>query len=104
MTTTSKLPKAFKAKWLKALKSGKYKKGKDRLKDAEGGFCCLGVACAMTGMSHFGDKQVISEFYRKVPKILRGCANDNAIVEWLVFLNDNNNTFEPVINYIEENL
>ena len=104
MKTENKLPKAFKAKWLKALKSGKYRKGKNRLKDAEGGFCCLGVACAMTGMTSFGDKVVISESYRKVPKILRGGAHKNPIVEQLTNLNDFNDTFEPVINYIEENL
>ena len=104
MTPTTKLPKAFKAKWLKVLKSGKYRKGKDRLKNAEGGFCCLGVACAMTGMKRFGGKGVISESYRKVPKILRGCAHTNPIVEQLTILNDFNDTFEPVIKYIEENL
>ena len=31
-------------KWIKALRSGKYKQGKASLQSAEG-FCCLGVAC-----------------------------------------------------------
>ena len=33
-----------KAKWLKALRSGKYKQGQDYLY-ADGKMCCLGVAC-----------------------------------------------------------
>lgn len=37
--------RAWRRKWSKALRSGKYKQGKGRLKDSEGRFCCLGVAC-----------------------------------------------------------
>jgi hypothetical protein len=35
----------IKAKWLKALRSGKYKQGKERLQTTAGRFCCLGVLC-----------------------------------------------------------
>jgi len=31
-------------KWLKALESGRYKQGKDKLCDKNGRHCCLGVA------------------------------------------------------------
>lgn len=58
----------------------------------------------MTGMKRFGGKEVIAESYIKVPKILRGDAHTNPIVDKLVTLNDLNDTFEPVIKYIEENL
>lgn len=34
--------------WIQALRSGKYKQAKKRLK-TENGFCCLGVACDLTG-------------------------------------------------------
>ena len=34
-------------KWVAALRSGKYKQGKNCLKDSTGGFCCLGVACEL---------------------------------------------------------
>lgn len=37
------MPKAVKDKWLKALRSGKYKQGQGMLRDDEGGYCCLGV-------------------------------------------------------------
>jgi len=35
--------KRIKTKWIKALRSGKYKQGTGRLKTNDGGFCCLGV-------------------------------------------------------------
>lgn len=39
-----KLPKRIKTKWLKALRSGKYKQGKGTLYDpTTKTFCCLGV-------------------------------------------------------------
>lgn len=36
--------KIIKTKWVKALRSGKYKQGKGALKK-NGNFCCLGVLC-----------------------------------------------------------
>lgn len=43
---TSK-PKNFR-KWLKALRSGEYKQGRDSLL-RRGRYCCLGVACDVAG-------------------------------------------------------
>lgn len=34
-------------KWVKALRSGEYKQGKDVLHDKENKFCCLGVLCSL---------------------------------------------------------
>lgn len=44
MKTDFRLDKKVKTKWLKALRSGKFKKGKEALKTGNK-FCCLGVAC-----------------------------------------------------------
>ena len=35
--------------WEKALESGKYKKGKGRLRSENDEYCCLGVACELFG-------------------------------------------------------
>lgn len=35
----------LKAKWLEALRSGRYKQGQGRLRDESNQFCCLGVLC-----------------------------------------------------------
>lgn len=39
-------------KWVKALRSGKYKQTKSELKD-NNGYCCLGVLCEISGKSEF---------------------------------------------------
>lgn len=44
-TTERRLPPEFKAKWLEALRSGKYTQGKNSLRTEAGLFCCMGVAC-----------------------------------------------------------
>lgn len=43
-----KLPVEFKTKWVEALRSGEYQQTKEYL-HSEGGYCCLGVACELTG-------------------------------------------------------
>jgi hypothetical protein len=35
----------IKKRWIEALRSGKYKQGKKRLKSLGGYYCCLGVLC-----------------------------------------------------------
>ena len=48
----NKLPVAFKKKWVKALRSGKYKQGRCRLYNPEtDSYCCLGVACRVVGIN-----------------------------------------------------
>lgn len=39
------LAKKLRQEWIKALRSGKYQKGKDALEPKKGQYCCLGVAC-----------------------------------------------------------
>jgi hypothetical protein len=43
-----KMDPALKRKWVKALRSGKYRRVQAHLKD-ERGYCCLGVLCHITG-------------------------------------------------------
>lgn len=49
--------KEVKAKWLKALRSGKYKQGDSYLRRKDGTYCCLGVLCDIykkeTGEGHW---------------------------------------------------
>lgn len=37
-------------KWVKALRSGKYKQGRRRLKSLDNSYCCLGVLCEIMGI------------------------------------------------------
>ena len=43
------MDKALKAKWLEALRSGRYKQGRYRLRNNGDEFCCLGVLCDISG-------------------------------------------------------
>ncbi len=43
------MKKALKAKWLKALRSGRYEQATGKLKSTDGGYCCLGVLCNVMG-------------------------------------------------------
>ena len=68
-----KMPKALKTKWVKALRSGKYKQGKYTLYSPREGnaapkFCCLGVLehCAMNGKVESMKYDSIVE-YKAVP-------------------------------------
>jgi hypothetical protein len=46
---TIKMPKELLAKWLAALRSGKYRQGHNAMVDMHGGRCCLAVLVAETG-------------------------------------------------------
>ncbi len=42
--STNKLTRKFKSAWVKALRSGVYKQGRNQLRNPRNEFCCLGVA------------------------------------------------------------
>ena len=44
----------LKAKWLEALRSGKYEQTQGTLRDGDA-FCCLGVLCDLTGRGKWID-------------------------------------------------
>lgn len=99
-----------KRKWVKALRSGEYGKGTSALGyPSDNQYCCLGVlACEM-----------VPEFIREdngsdmsIDNSATYLVDDLAIQydlsyseqRTLASLNDRSNTFDPVIDYIEENL
>jgi hypothetical protein len=102
------LPLTVKSKWLRALRSGEYKRGKGSLKEEvlvkseycstgefkdtyETRFCCLGVArdCGLTRRHSNGDEFVRSTFLpQKVQKTLArmndsGDYSFNRIADWI---------------------
>ncbi len=52
-------------KWIKALRSGKYKQTKDHLRDSDG-YCCLGIGCRIfkkeLGLSELKEADGITSF------------------------------------------
>jgi hypothetical protein len=111
-----KLPISFKKKWIKALRSGDYKQGKEALirrnEDKVLEYCCLGLATCISGIKtitinkyinngigYIPDKNIL------VPKIIRG---DNDLTNLLANKNDGNQckkqSFKQIANWIENNL
>lgn len=115
--------KWVKRKWLRALRSGEYRKGMGTLGIREGNeYCCLGVlVCEMVPeftheeMKYVGvgdphkdfcdyyDEDYYDEIW--IPDDLAALWGlDKDIQRKLGKINDDNTTFDPVIAYIEENL
>lgn len=89
----------IKRRWLKALRSGKYKQGKEVLYDeTDDSYCCIGVLCRIT---------------ERIPKdacswgmhgweTLEGMSHEQGIK--LAEMNDKGRSFKQIANYIEKHL
>lgn len=114
-----KLPKAFKAKWVAALRSGKYKQCTGSLVEKDYltskiTHCCLGVACEIAGSKRnkIMDQGLIEGDIAKnkfIPKLIKGNIEDsspnyNPIVKKLTEMNDNDKSFKYIASYIERYL
>ena len=121
--------KEIKQKWIDALKSGKYKKGKNFLRlsneNGDNQYCCLGVLCELCNISSkpvddndvFGEDiiayeyqfadatetEMLSDKFILANGLNSSESNDLAsAVSALAKINDTSDSFEPVIEYIEE--
>lgn len=112
-----KLPEPFKTKWIKALRSGRYKQEEGTLYDPHrGGYCCLGVGERICGVR----KEFLADLGRpkdisiEVPEEKRMPTLPLTIVNQLAAMNDGTDdytykkyekqTFKQIANWIEENL
>lgn len=113
----NKLPEEFKNKWVAALQSGEYKQTTGKLGSVEEGFCCLGLACHISGLKFNSRAWSIKSVQRcagkikkitgvsKIPSVIRGDYNENKIVKELMSMNDDDNqTFFEIGEWIKENL
>jgi hypothetical protein len=104
-----KLPIEFKEKWVKALRSGRYKQGKDTLY-SRGKYCCLGVACRVGGLPAGKIKSCYIELPSEqaaVPEILHCVSGPIRSVDtWRILaqMNDGGKSFAEIADYIEQNL
>lgn len=98
--------KELKAKWCKALRSGKFKQGKGRLK-TKYGFCCLGVLRHVVNPKDTrttGNGLLVGDFALE-------CGLDDETQRKLACLNDGNeeqsikrHSFRQIAAYIAKNL
>ena len=87
----------LKARWVKALRSGKYKQARSVLFNGQA-YCCLGVLDVLLG--------VPKEKIEDNDGIAGGCQKvlPHKIREELANMNDEGGRFTTIANYIEKNL
>ena len=99
-------------KWVKTLRSGKYKQGKEALKKGEK-YCCLGVLCDIeqklttegyvkgTGNEAYLPKTLVSKYsFHSEEGNLKNYSNGKPS---LVVMNDKGYTFKEIADFIEQN-
>jgi hypothetical protein len=104
----------IKTKWVNALRSGKYKQGKNVLRDDENDcFCSLGVLCDIVmpeGWNKYSDTGLQNGMHlgsRTYPEteILQEAGLNDYQCKYLTNMNDlDNRTFVEIADYIEKNL
>ncbi len=98
-----KLPVEDKKIWVEALRSGKYKQGKEWLED-EGCHCCLGVYAKVKGAQEIVGEELITDDIGSTINA-PDCLLDSSFLSLkLAQSNDAGMTFEEIADWIEENL
>lgn len=100
----------LKAKWVEALRSGKYKQGTGRLLRAgRDGYkhCCLGVLCEVAGYQRgegdvYLDKQSIPLTYSLDDHTDLILGITPSVESFLIRMNDGGLTFAEIANHIEK--
>jgi hypothetical protein len=106
----------WKAKWVSALRSEKYKQAQGELR-REDGYCCLGVACDLAdpnGWVENTNSVGVRRYTYKYGEDKRGCdLPDNLVVmldlsentmDTLITMNDNGKSFTEIADFIENHL
>lgn len=98
----------LKAKWIAALRSGKYQQGKDRLRTHDNKFCCLGVLCDIndnSGWQQQHSKWIYTkngqstEFY--LDPFLKDFELTDKVQTQLSVMNDKGKNFNQIADAIE---
>jgi len=99
-----------KARWVAALRSGKYRQGKMALRQETGKYCCLGVLYEQAGgewgrSSFCGDVATITYDFALLPEaFLQRVSLTDGQQHTLSKMNDDGATFAEIADYIEANL
>lgn len=106
---------AVRARWVEALRSGRYRQGDGRLRRLDGSFCCLGVGCDVLGVewrseeqwgcysavgvvSTYDGKDAMNYLDNRTERAL-GLNSEQAVA--LANMNDDGKTFAEIADYIE---
>ena len=110
------MKKVIADKWVKALRSKKYKQGEGQLRTGKNEFCCLGVLCNLHAQEHpkFAATQTDAGLYddqnsfpsklvQKWAGLKNSCGDFNSPDGSLVDMNDGGNNFLEIAEVIEKN-
>lgn len=109
-TDDKRLNPEIKAKWLAALRSGKYEQGQSQLRPTDTEFCCLGVLCDL--LNPHWDKRPTGDGYNhasggvmftSTPVRVTAGLSTNAESQ-LMKMNDDGISFAQIADYIEAKL
>ena len=102
------MDKKLKAKWLRALRSGKIKQGRGALIDGKGRMCCIGVLGRVVGID---DETLLerSAYLRGTGLEKIDACNIDRFLDPLAVLNDGNKekrpqSFKQIAKYIEKEI
>lgn len=94
-------------KWVKALRSGKYKQAKKKLRDGDR-FCCLGVACDISGLADWEGETYLGEDLSLPIGVMEWLGVDQNEVtlpkkyRYATVANDKGKRFSTIANLIEK--
>jgi hypothetical protein len=95
-------------KWIAALRSGKYKQGRNKLRDKEDCYCCLGVLCDIVAPTKWtkieSDARWFNLGHWEFPskEIMRKVGIKSRTRNILVSMNDYNKiSFDEIADYLE---
>jgi len=105
----------LKAKWVEALRSGKYEQGRGALLN-DGKYCCLGVLCEVVGLEIIATNRLAGDAYpdhsyRRIEGIIgiesevltrRNDGDDDPLLDGAPAIEPH--TFEALADYIEANI
>lgn len=99
----------LKAKWVEALRSGKYKQGRDGLRSTSGQHCCLGVLCDVINPAGWSSpREFIFEGDQREMFLPDALAKRFGIEfetqSELAALNDDGTPFAAIADWIEQNI
>lgn len=104
----------FKTRWVEALRSGKYKQGRERLRSRCDEYCCFGVLCDIvdpagwvrdTGYMYHGHYTLPSStVLKKVGLMGKSTPVFSEQVDDLIRMNDRGASFNEISDWIEENI
>ena len=98
---------ALRNKWVRALRSGRYKQIDGKLEEKKGFNCCLGVLCRISKLKSYicdGDIYFDEDFELLTPKLGKQFGLSRRRVTQLANMNDGGDSFREIADWIKENL